>query len=103
MRQIAQRASELQAAKESAAAANRAEKKGLLLACHVDPAVRYPARGDPDRVRQVLVNLVNNAIKFTEKGEIVVRVTLDVEEADRATVRFAVTDSGIGIPPQRMD
>ncbi len=83
--------------------AQRAEKKGLLLACHVDPAVRYPARGDPDRVRQVLVNLVNNAIKFTEKGEIVVRVTLDAEEADRATVRFAVIDSGIGIPADRMD
>jgi len=83
--------------------AQRAEKKGLLLACHVDSAVRYPAKGDPDRVRQVLVNLVNNAIKFTEKGEIVVRVTLDGEQANRATVRFAVTDSGIGIPPERMD
>ena len=83
--------------------AQRAEKKGLLLACHVDPAIRYPAKGDPDRLRQVLVNLVNNAIKFTEKGEIVVRVSLESERADRATVRFAVTDSGIGIPSERMD
>ena len=83
--------------------AQRAEKKALLLACHVDPAIRYPAKGDPDRIRQVLVNLVNNAIKFTEKGEIVVRVTLEGEDAGRAMVRFAVTDSGIGIPPERMD
>ncbi|HWF08889.1 MAG TPA: ATP-binding protein, partial [Bryobacteraceae bacterium] len=83
--------------------AQRADKKGLLLACHIDPAVRYPAKGDPDRLRQILVNLINNAIKFTEEGEIVVRVTLDGVAADRATVRFAVTDSGIGIPPDRVD
>jgi signal transduction histidine kinase/CheY-like chemotaxis protein/HPt (histidine-containing phosphotransfer) domain-containing protein len=83
--------------------AQRADKKGLLLACHIDPAVPYPAKGDPDRLRQILVNLINNAIKFTHEGEIVVRVTLDDATADRATVRFAVTDSGIGIPPDRVD
>jgi signal transduction histidine kinase/CheY-like chemotaxis protein len=83
--------------------AQRAEKKGLLLACHVDPLVRYPAKGDPDRVRQVLVNLINNAIKFTEKGEIVVRVTRESDSPDASVIRFAVTDSGIGIPPDRMD
>ena len=83
--------------------AQRADKKGLLLACHIDPAVRYPAKGDPDRLRQILVNLINNAIKFTEEGEIVVRVTLDGVSDDRATVRFAITDSGIGIPPDRVD
>jgi two-component system, sensor histidine kinase and response regulator len=81
----------------------RAEKKGLLLACHVDPAIRSPLKGDPDRLRQVLVNFVNNALKFTEKGEIVVRVTLASETADSATVKVSVTDSGIGIPPDRMD
>ncbi|HEY7118296.1 MAG TPA: response regulator [Tepidisphaeraceae bacterium] len=84
--------------------AQRAEKKSLLLACHVDPTIRYPAKGDPDRVRQVLVNLVNNAIKFTDRGEVVVRVTLERELAGgRTLVRFAVTDSGIGIPPERTD
>jgi Amt family ammonium transporter len=82
--------------------AQRCEKKGLLLACHIDPAVRYPTKGDPDRLRQVLVNLINNAVKFTERGEIVVRVTLDGESADRATVRFSVADSGIGIPADQM-
>ncbi|HXE51567.1 MAG TPA: ATP-binding protein, partial [Tepidisphaeraceae bacterium] len=83
--------------------AQRAEGKGLVLACQVDPAIRYPAKGDPDRIRQVLVNLVNNAIKFTDQGEVVVRATLDKEQADVATIRFTVTDSGIGIPPDRMD
>ncbi len=83
--------------------AQRAEKKGLVLACHVDPDVRYPAKGDPDRVRQILVNLINNAIKFTDKGEIVIRVALDDDGPDRTIVRFSVIDSGIGIPPDRMD
>jgi signal transduction histidine kinase/DNA-binding response OmpR family regulator len=83
--------------------AQRADKKGLVLACHVDPAIRNPLKGDPERVRQVLVNLINNAIKFTEKGEIVVQVTLQSESAGRAVVKVAVTDSGIGIPPDRMD
>jgi len=83
--------------------AHRAEKKGLLLACHVDPAIGRPVRGDPDRVRQVLVNLISNAIKFTERGQIVVRVTLDSQQTGQAIVRFAVTDSGIGIPPERRD
>ncbi|HEX5242685.1 MAG TPA: ATP-binding protein, partial [Tepidisphaeraceae bacterium] len=83
--------------------AHRAEKKGLLLACHVDPAIGRPVRGDPDRVRQVLVNLISNAIKFTERGQIVVRVTLDSQKSGQAIVRFAVTDSGIGIPPERRD
>ena len=81
----------------------RAEKKGLLLACHVDPALRQMAKGDPDRLRQVLINLITNAIKFTERGEIVVRVTVDDENLDGNMVRFAVTDSGIGIPPDRLD
>jgi signal transduction histidine kinase/CheY-like chemotaxis protein/HPt (histidine-containing phosphotransfer) domain-containing protein len=83
--------------------AQRAEKKGLLLACHVDAGIGYPVKGDPDRLRQVLVNLINNAVKFTEKGEVVVRVTRDDEQEGSATVRFAVSDSGIGIAPDRMD
>ena len=69
------------------------EEKGLLLACHVDSAQRGPTRGDPDRLRQVLINLINNAIKFTEKGEIVVAVTrtgdapFDSLRSLRSTVR----------------
>ncbi|HEY4328955.1 MAG TPA: ATP-binding protein [Phycisphaerae bacterium] len=83
--------------------AQRAEKKGLVLACHVDPRVNYPAKGDPDRLRQILINLINNAIKFTQQGDIVVRVTRQSDGPQNTIVRFAVTDSGIGIPPERMD
>ncbi|HET6249432.1 MAG TPA: ATP-binding protein [Tepidisphaeraceae bacterium] len=83
--------------------AQRAEKKGLTLACHVDPRVRHPVKGDPDRLRQVLVNLISNAIKFTERGEVVVRAKLEEQTLEQTTVRFTVTDSGIGIPQDRRD
>ncbi len=83
--------------------AQRAEAKRLVLACHVDPAVRRLAKGDPDRIRQVLINLVNNAIKFTERGQVIVRVTPEGRQGERMKVRFAITDSGIGVPPERMD
>src|SRR5262249_39270528 len=83
--------------------AERAEKKGLILACHADPAVNDMVKGDPERLRQILTNLINNAIKFTDKGEIIVRVTMDSERPDGVTARFAVADSGIGIPQDRLD
>jgi PAS domain S-box-containing protein len=73
----------------------RAEAKGIELTCHVLPEVASAVLGDPDRLRQVLINLVNNALKFTEKGEIAVRVE---PAGDR--LRFSVRDSGIGIPPE---
>jgi two-component system sensor histidine kinase/response regulator len=81
--------------------AERAEKKGLVLAAHIDPAVRSLMNGDQDRLRQVLINLINNGIKFTEKGEVVARVTLEREDAQRDVIRFEITDSGIGIPEDR--
>jgi signal transduction histidine kinase/DNA-binding response OmpR family regulator/HPt (histidine-containing phosphotransfer) domain-containing protein len=83
--------------------AQRAEAKSLLLACHIDPAVRAPVKGDPDRLRQILVNLINNAIKFTERGEIIVRVSTEKDAGDRASFRFTVSDSGIGVPADRME
>jgi len=83
--------------------AHRASAKGLELACHVDPAVPAAVTGDPDRLRQVLVNLVNNAIKFTEFGAVVLRLSVDSVAGDQVTVRFAVTDTGVGIPRDRMD
>ena len=83
--------------------AQRASGKGLELACHIDSAIPTSLRGDPSRLRQVLVNLVNNAVKFTAKGEVIVHVAPEAMESDRATLRFAVTDSGVGIPGERLD
>ena len=78
--------------------ANRAAEKGLELAMHIPPNVPDRLRGDPGRLRQIVVNLVGNAIKFTEKGEIVVRVSVESADATVAQLQFAVCDTGIGIP-----
>jgi len=77
----------------------QAESKQLALACCMSPGVPACLRGDPGRVRQVLVNLTNNALKFTRDGEVAVWVTLEKETARTATLRFAVRDTGIGIAP----
>ncbi len=79
--------------------ATAANAKGLGLTCTVDPAVPRRRIGAADRIRQVLVNLLGNAVKFTATGAVSVRVT----PADGDAVRFAVTDTGIGIPPDRLD
>jgi PAS domain S-box-containing protein len=78
--------------------ASRAQEKGLRLAGFVAPNVPGLLRGDPGRLRQVLVNLAGNAVKFTERGEVVIRVELLGEDQRTATLRFSVTDTGIGIP-----
>ena len=83
--------------------AQKADSKGLELACYVDPAVSEVVRGDSERLRQVLINLVNNALKFTEQGEIVIRAVPDESSKDPDMVRFTVSDTGIGIPEDRMD
>jgi signal transduction histidine kinase/DNA-binding response OmpR family regulator len=80
-----------------------ANKKGLQLACLIHNDVPSLVRGDPGRLRQILMNLVNNAVKFTHKGEIVVRVKLEKEDDTSVTVRFSVTDTGIGIPREKTD
>ncbi len=77
--------------------AERAHGKGLELACVIHDGVATQVRGDPGRLRQVLINLAGNAVKFTERGEVVVRVTSDAQGPDTATLRFEVSDTGIGI------
>jgi CheY-like chemotaxis protein len=90
-------------AEETAATlALRAHKKGLELACHVLPDVPDGLVGDPGRLRQILVNLIGNAIKFTESGEVVVRVEVQSHAGDQVVLHFAVTDTGIGIPPEKV-
>ncbi len=80
--------------------ANLAHRKGLELACFIEPDVPGRLRGDPFRLRQILTNLASNAIKFTERGEVVIRARLLKESKNVATVRFEVSDTGIGISPE---
>lgn len=79
----------------------QANEKGNSLTCSFDP--RVPARlvGDENRLRQILVNLVGNALKFTEKGVVVIKVDLLNQKEKNISVRFAVSDTGIGIPLER--
>ncbi len=81
--------------------AKRAQDKGLEMACLVDPDLATSLRGDPGRLRQILVNLVGNAIKFTHQGEIVIRAEPREETNRHVTVHFSVQDTGIGIPYER--
>ena len=79
----------------------RAHTKDLELACDVGPEVPAKLVGDPVRLRQIVINLVGNAIKFTEQGEIVVEVGCERRSANEAQLRFAIRDTGIGIPPDK--
>jgi PAS domain S-box-containing protein len=81
--------------------AQRAQNKGLEMACLIHPDIKSDLRGDPGRLRQVLVNLAGNAIKFTDKGEILIRAEPVSETDTHATIRFSVKDTGIGIPLER--
>jgi two-component system, sensor histidine kinase and response regulator len=78
--------------------APRAHQKGLELVCHVSPDVPGGLRGDPARLRQIIVNLISNAVKFTAHGEVILRVELTARDGDRVVVHFSVSDTGIGIP-----
>jgi len=81
----------------------QALQKGLQLSTHITPQTCHWVRGDSGRLRQVLVNLIGNAIKFTEAGKVAVKVELDKIQSGKATIRFEVSDTGIGIPPDRID
>jgi len=80
--------------------AAQAQKKGLELACHVPPQVPDALVGDPQKLQRVVLNLAGNAVKFTQHGEVVLRVSVASRSAQRVTLRFSVTDTGIGIAPQ---
>ncbi|HXG35244.1 MAG TPA: response regulator [Bryobacteraceae bacterium] len=82
--------------------AQRAQEKGLEFVCSLAPDVPVYLRGDPWRLRQILLNLGGNAVKFTHEGEVVVRVNLEEETEQEAVLRFSVKDTGIGIPPDKL-
>jgi len=83
--------------------ATRAEEKGLELVTRVDPAVPAVLSGDPVRLRQILLNLAGNAIKFTERGHVTIAVALEALEAERAVVRIDTIDTGIGLTARQLD
>jgi two-component system sensor histidine kinase/response regulator len=80
-----------------------ANEKGLELLCDISAEVPPMVRGDPGRVRQVLLNLLGNAIKFTEKGEVGVRVAVEASEEMASMLHFVVSDTGVGIAPEKFE
>src|SRR3712207_9324768 len=82
--------------------APQAHSRGLELLAWVDGDVPAVVRGDRGRLRQVVTNQLSNAVKFTEEGEVTVRVSLDDRDAAEAVVRVEVADTGIGIEPAKL-
>ena len=80
----------------------RAHEKGLALVCEIAPKVPTDLVGDPTRLRQVLLNLLGNAIKFTESGEVALRVTSDADSSVPGALRFTISDTGTGIPGEKL-
>jgi PAS domain S-box-containing protein len=80
-----------------------ARQKGIELAWQVDDSVPVSLEGDPGRLRQILINLVGNALKFTETGEIRLRVRADLLSDEKVVLHFAVSDTGVGVPPSKQE
>ncbi|HIJ83088.1 MAG: PAS/PAC sensor hybrid histidine kinase [Magnetococcales bacterium] len=83
--------------------AGQTGQKGLVLETFVSPKIPQTLRGDPGRLRQMLLNLISNAVKFTERGAITVKARMETDSPDRAVVRFMVEDTGIGLSKQGRD
>ena len=81
----------------------KAQEKGLELVCHIRPDVPTALIGDPGRLRQIIVNIAGNSLKFTEEGEIVIRVEMESETNDSVKLHFMISDTGIGIPEDKLD
>jgi len=88
--------------KTSEMLALRANEKGLELVCHLANDVPCHLIGDPNRLYQILLNLLGNAIKFTEKGSVVMTITNDPELQTPGAIRFSITDTGIGVPHDKI-
>ncbi|MDP3693485.1 hybrid sensor histidine kinase/response regulator, partial [Bradyrhizobium sp.] len=82
--------------------ATSAKDKGLTVKLEIDPSLPSTLSGDVTRIRQVLLNLASNAVKFTERGGVTIAVACVSRESSRATVEWSVSDSGIGVPPDRV-
>jgi PAS domain S-box-containing protein len=85
------------------ALAPSAAQKGLQLVCHVQSNVPHKLLGDPGRLRQILTNLISNAIKFTERGEVRVEVKRLSTAPETTSLHFSISDTGIGIPPEKQE
>ena len=80
----------------------QAQRKGVLLSFHINSEVPLALCADIGRIRQILTNLIGNAVKFTDKGEVKLKVSLDAESEQQVQLRFVVNDSGIGIEPEQL-
>ncbi len=80
-----------------------AEEKGLELTCKIAPGIPERVKGDSCRLRQVMINLIDNALKFTEKGKVEVEVTVTDEDSEKVKALFSVSDTGIGIPESKLE
>ncbi len=81
----------------------KAREKGLDLSCHIGEGVPLHLKGDPHRLRQILFNLIGNGVKFTNSGEVKIEVSAEGDDSEKAILRFEVSDTGIGIPKDRID
>ncbi|MBN2843963.1 MAG: PAS domain S-box protein [Sedimentisphaerales bacterium] len=83
--------------------AYKIQEKNLEMLCHIDPDVPTALCGDPGRIRQILNNLTGNAVKFTQQGEIIIRISMELNDLTTPLLRFSVSDSGIGIPLEKQN